>query len=183
MTNPPFAGEIRQKELLKNYELARNKQGKIPNKVERDILFIERDINFLRPGGRMAIVLPQGKFNSTNTEYIRKYLFNKGQVLAVVGLDTNTFRLPAPAKGTGTKTSILFIQKWRKNENPSENYPIFMATSQRTGKNNSGEYIYKRDEYGNFIEKDDRRVVDHDLDDIADGFIQFAKEQGLSFWR
>lgn len=184
LTNPPFAGEIRQKELLKRYELACNSKGKILNKVERDVLFIERDLNFLKPGGRMAIVLPQGKFNNTSTEYIRKYLFEKARILAVVGLDTNTFKLPAPAKGTGTKTSILFLQKWGKNEEPLEDYPIFMATSQNTGKNNSGEYIYKKDEHGNYIEnKDGQKIVDHDLDEIAEGFVKFAREQRFNFWR
>lgn len=183
MTNPPFAGEIRQSKLLKNYELARNKQGKIPQKVERDILFIERDLNFLRPGGRMAIVLPQGKYNNTNTEYIRKYLFEKGRILAVVGLDTNTFKLPAPAKGTGTKTSILFIQKWEEDEEPLDDYPIFMAVSTQTGKNNSGEYIYKKDANGNYIENEEgRRIIDHDLDEIAEAFVKFAKEQKFGFW-
>ncbi len=184
LTNPPFAGEIKQKELLKRYELAHNSRGKIPNKVERDILFIERDLNFLKPGGRMAIVLPQGKFNNTSTEYIRKYLFEKARILAVVGLNTNTFKLPAPAKGTGTKTSILFLQKWGKNEEPLEDYPIFMATSQNTGKNNSGEYIYKKDEHRNYIENEDgQKIVDHDLDEIAEGFVNFAKEQRFNFWR
>jgi len=184
LTNPPFAGEIKQKELLKRYELARNKQGKIPNKVERDVLFIERDLNFLKPGGRMAIVLPQGKFNNTNTEYIRKYLFEKARILAVVGLDTNTFKLPAPAKGTGTKTSVLFLQKWREGEKPLEDYPIFMATSQKTGKNNSGEYTYKKDTNGNYIEDENgQKIVDHDLDEIAEAFVKFAKEQGFDFWR
>ena len=184
LTNPPFSGEIKQKELLKRYELARNKKGKIPNKVERDVLFIERDLNFLKPGGRMAIVLPQGKFNNTSTEYIRKYLFEKARILAVVGLDTNTFKLPAPAKGTSTKTSILFLQKWGKNEEPLEDYPIFMATSQKTGKNNSGEYIYKKDEHGNYIENEDgQKIVDHDLNEIAEGFVNFAKEQRFNLWR
>ena len=184
LTNPPFAGEIRQNELLKRYELARNSKGKTSKKVERDILFIERDLNFIKPGGRMAIVLPQGKFNNTSTEYIREYLFQKARILAVVGLDTNTFKLPAPAKGTGTKTSILFLQKWAKNEKPLEDYPIFMATSQKTGKNNSGEYIYKKDEHGNYIENEDgQKIIGHDLNEIAEGFVNFAKEQRFIFWR
>ncbi|OGX26186.1 MAG: hypothetical protein A2Y03_06585 [Omnitrophica WOR_2 bacterium GWF2_38_59] len=183
LTNPPFAGEIKQKDLLKNFYLARNKQGKIPNKVERDILFIERDLNFLKPGGRMAIVLPQGKFNNTNTEFIRNYLFEKTRILAVVGLDTNTFKLPAPAKGTSTKTSILFVQKWKEDEKPLTDYPIFMATSQKTGKNNSGDYIYKKDDHGNYVENEyGERLVDHDLNEIAEGFINFAKEQHFDFW-
>ncbi|GAG88522.1 unnamed protein product, partial [marine sediment metagenome] len=129
-------------------------------------------------------VLPQGKFNNTSTEYIREYLFKEARILAVVGLNSNTFKLPAPARGTGTKTSILFLQKWAKNEGPLEDYPIFMATSQNTGKNNSGEYIYKKDGHGNYIENvDGQKIVDHDLDEIAEGFVEFAKEQRFSFWR
>ena len=155
--------------------------------INRDLeelrIALEVAVRFLKPGGRMAIVLPQNKFNNANTEYIRKFLFDKGRILAVVGLDTNTFKLPAPAKGTGTKTSILFIQKWKENEELLDDYPIFMATSERTGKNNSGEYIYKKDEHGNYIETEDgQKVIDHDLDVIAEGFIKFAKEQNFDFW-
>ena len=62
MTNPPFAGEISEKQILKNYELAK-KKDKVISKIDRHILFIERNINFLKDGGRMAIVLPQGIFN------------------------------------------------------------------------------------------------------------------------
>ena len=62
LTNPPFAGEISEKQILKNYELAK-KKGKIVNKIDRHILFIERNLNFLKDGGRMAIVLPQGLLN------------------------------------------------------------------------------------------------------------------------
>ena len=59
-----------------------------------------------------------------------------------------------------------------------------MATSQNTGKNNSGEYIYKKDAQGNYIENEDgQKIVDHDLDEIAEGFVEFAKEQRFSFWR
>ena len=79
--------------------------------MERHILFIERDLEFLRPGGRMAIVLPQGVLNNTNMEYVRNYLLDKARILAVVGLHGNTFKPHA-----GVKTSILFLQKLKEGE-------------------------------------------------------------------
>lgn len=110
MTNPPFAGPISEKEILRQYRLA-EKNGKTISKVGRDILFIERNLNFLRQGGRMAIVLPQGRLNNTNDFYIRNYFFDKARVLAVVGLHVNTFR-----PHTATKTSVVFLQKYTEEQ-------------------------------------------------------------------
>jgi len=100
-TNPPFAGEIREQLLLKDYELA-NKKGKLSKKVERDLLFIERALQLIKPGGRLAIVLPQGKLNNTNTKYVRQWLMEKARILAVVGLNVNTFK-----PHTGTKPRFV----------------------------------------------------------------------------
>lgn len=183
LTNPPFAGEIVDGGLLRQYEFAK-KDGKLKSKMERHILFIERSIDAIRPGGRLAIVLPQGILNNTNMKYIRNRLFEKARILAVVGLHGNTFKLPAPAKGTGTKTSVLFIQKWLDNEKSPKDYPIFMAVSKKSGKDNSGEYVYKKDEKGNRVhDPRGRKILDHDLDEIADKFIEFAKKEGFGFWR
>ena len=131
LTNPPFAGENRNDPgLLRQYELAK-KDGKLRGNVERHILFIERSLDAVRPGGRMAIVLPQGVLNNTNMQYIREWLFDKARILAVVGLHGNTFK-----PHTGTKTSVLFLQKWNDGEEPLKDYPIFMAVSKKSGKNN-----------------------------------------------
>ena len=183
LTNPPFAGEIREQLLLRDYELA-EKKGKLSKKVERDLLFIERALQLIKPGGRLAIILPQGKLNNTNTEYVRKWLMDKARILAVVGLNVNTFK-----PHTGTKTSVLFLQKWNNKPelgplNPyQEDYPIFMAVSKKPGKDNSGEYVYKKDDKGNIIlDEKGRRILDHDLDEIAEAFVKFAKDQQFSFW-
>ncbi len=109
LTNPPFAGEIRDQGILSHYELARKGRGtygKTEKKVERDVLFIERCLRLLKPGGRMAIVLPQGKFNNATLAYIREWILRQARLLAVVGLHPNTFK-----PHTGTKTSVLFVQK------------------------------------------------------------------------
>lgn len=179
MTNPPFAGENPEQGLLRQYELAK-KDGKLRNNVERHILFIERSLDAVRPGGRLAIVLPQGVLNNTNMQYIREWLFGKARILAVVGLHGNTFK-----PHTGTKTSVLFLQKWSAEAGePLKDYPIFMAVSKKSGKDNSGDYVYKKDAAGNYVHDTRfRKVLDHDLDSIAEAFIKFANEQKISFWR
>jgi type I restriction enzyme M protein len=65
MANPPFAGDIKQSDMLASYELAHKPNVKSESKVGRDSLFIERNLDFLRLGGRMALVLPQGRFNNS----------------------------------------------------------------------------------------------------------------------
>ncbi|MBI3813783.1 MAG: N-6 DNA methylase [Nitrospinae bacterium] len=332
LTNPPFAGNIKEKQILKNYLLA-EKKGKTVSKIGRDILFIERNLNFIKPGGRMAIVLPQGRLNNTNDEYIRKFIMERARILAVVGLHGNTFK-----PHTGTKTSVLFLQKYtekelekinavqskygkkwqdfinviaskakqsiREDDLPEEllgflnsfygsyeeepedadeekeagdekpktettedlqeainilkeeienlqkeiadadsikkkeltkklkafqknlaneeyslnlktlggrlnillndekdlesfhkfwlqsksakelSYPIFMATSQKSGKDNSGEYVYKKGVNGDLmLDENGHLIIDHDLDFIAEKFIEFAKKQRFDFWK
>lgn len=316
MTNPPFAGNINEREILRQYRLA-EKNGRTVSKIGRDILFIERNLNFLKPGGRMAIVLPQGRLNNTNDLYIRNFLFDKARILAVVGLHGNTFK-----PHTGTKTSVIFLQKYTEDEleeihtvtnqhaaewgthftevtalnqrteldeddlpplmlsilqsefeeaeiEPDEgesasdedevesdedlqerienlqaqlealpgrargktalkrtlaeaqrnlasrtlkgrlnyllqdkkllesyreswlderaaaelDYPILFAVSEKGGKDNRGEPVYKKDKNGeSLLDEHGHLVVDHDLDEIAEAFICFAREQRLDFW-
>jgi len=177
LTNPPFAGEITDGGLLRQYDFAK-KDSKIKPKMERHILFIERALDAVRPGGRLAIVLPQGVLNNTNMEYVRQYLLDKAKILAIVGLHGNTFKLPAPAKGTGTKTSVLFLRKWLENEKLPKDYPIFMAVSKKSGKDNSGDYIYKKDANGNYAhDARGKKVLDDDLDEIAEEFIKFRQKE------
>lgn len=180
LTNPPFAGENRNDPgLLRQYELAK-KDSKLRGNVERHILFIERSLDAVRPGGRIAIVLPQGVLNNTNMEYIRTWLFGKARILAVVGLHVNTFK-----PHTGTKTSVLFLQKWGGEAGePLKDYPIFMAVSKKSGKDSSGDYVYKKNSDGGLAhDQNGRKVLDHDLDEIADKFIEFSKGKGFSFWK
>jgi type I restriction enzyme M protein len=188
MTNPPFAGEITDSGLLRQYEFSK-KNGKLKPKVERHLLFIERSVDTLRPGGRMAIVLPQGVFNNTNMEWLREWLFEKARIVAVVGLEGNTFKLPAPAKGTGTKTSVLFLQKWNEGEKSLKDYPIFMAVSKRSGKDNSGEYVFIN-EKGQRVKAEDgifaageKIKLDDDLNEIAEEFVKFAKKEKFEWWK
>jgi type I restriction enzyme M protein len=164
-TNPPFGGEVREKEILKDYELAKI-FGKKRGFVERHILFIEKIIRLLRPGGRAGIVVPQGILNNTNLEHVRRWLYGKARIIGVIGLDRNTFK-----PHTNVKTSLLFMQKW--NEDEKTDYPIFMEVSSKSGKNLSGGVVYK-------IEKG-REIIDSDLAEIAGRFRKFIKKERLGF--
>lgn len=190
MANPPFAGDIKESRIISKYELGKNAKGKYQNKVGRDILFIERNLSFLKPGGRMAIVLPQGRFNNSSDKYIRDYIAERCRILAVVGLHGNVFK-----PHTGTKTSVLFVQKWDDELCPKkDDYPIFFATMQKPSKDNSGEKIYVREVVDGVskykLDTHGHLIVDHDLynhdgltqDGIAEAFAEFAKKEGLSFF-
>jgi len=193
MANPPFAGDIKESRIIHKYDLGYNDKNKPKSKVGRDILFIERNLNFLKPGGRMAIVLPQGRFNNTSDKNIREYVSEKARILAVVGLNVNTFK-----PHTGTKTSVLFVQKWNNDPKAGslcpkvEDYPIFFAVSEKSGKDNSGEYVFIKN--GNNqpkLDKNGHLVINHDLhnhdgelpDGVAEKFIEWAKNEKLSFWK
>ena len=193
MANPPFAGDIKESRILHQYKLGFKGNGKAQAKVGRDILFIERNLDFLKPGGRMAIVLPQGRFNNTSDKYIRDFIAERARILAIVGLHGNTFK-----PHTGTKTSVLFLQKW--NDDPDEgplcprveDYPVFFAVSEKGGKDNSGDYVFLENSDGQYkLDKNGHLIVDHDLhnhngelrDGIAEVFIEWAKRENLSFWQ
>ena len=196
MANPPFAGDIKESRILHQYEIARQSGQRAydRSRVGRDLLFIERNLDFLKPGGRMAIILPQGRLNNATDKQVREFIAERARIIAVIGLHPNTFK-----PHTGTKTSVLLLQKWNEDRNlgklctrqsadPGGNgdYPIFMAVSERGGKDNSGEYIYREG-----LDQNGHLIVDHDLhnhggaleDGIAEEFIQWAKKQVLSFRR
>lgn len=213
MANPPFAGDVKEGQLLSRYEFGQ-KNGKPQHSVNRDVLFIERNINFLGAGGRMAIVLPQGRFNNSTDKYIRDFIAKRCRILAVVGVHGNTFK-----PHTGTKTSVLFVQKWQNDKNqPNYNpkrddYPIFFATQRLEGKNSRGDKLYwTKDKSGTttdpklaLCDKYGHPVIYHDLfatydydwdakkkdnvrrqltpDGIAEAFAQFAAKEKLSFFR
>ena len=193
MANPPFAGEIKQSDMLAPYELAHRKEGKLEKAVDRDLLFIERNLDFLKPGGRMAVVLPQGRFNNSSDQRLREFILERCRVLAVVGLHPNTFK-----PHTGTKTSVLFAQKWNDDPNAGplclkqEDYKIFFATQQVGSVDNSGRKVYRRNSDGSFMrDRHGHFIVEHDLfnhegltqDGVAEAFEEFARQESLSFFR
>jgi len=164
LTNPPFAGEVRERHILEGYSVARGKA-----RIERDVLFVERCLALLREGGRMAMVLPHNKFGGESFTFLRSWLLGKARILAVVGLGRNTF-LPH----THQKASILFLQKNRKATKPPAEYNIFFSISERDGKNSKGQFVFHEKSLGSLWD-----TVDHDLNDIAVEFEAFCNKEGL----
>jgi len=109
LTNPPFAGPT-EESIKKLYSLAK-KNNEVIRKIGLDVLFLERSLQFIKPGGRMAIILPQGLLNNTKAEYIRRFIIDEARILAVVDLHENTFK-----PHTVIKTSVLFLKKYTEEE-------------------------------------------------------------------
>jgi len=165
LTNPPFAGEVRERGFLDTYELSKGR-----DKVERDVLFIERCLDLLRPGGRMAMVLPHNKFAAEGYSHVREHILQRGRVLAVVGLGRNTF-LPH----THQKASILFLQKHEQRvTGMDDTHPIFFAISEKDGKNSRGQPVFKPDRPS--LAPDPWSDMDHDLDEILS---QYQASRGV----
>ena len=104
----------------------------------------------------------------------------------MVGLHGNTFK-----PHTGTKISVLFMQKWDDKLCPKvDDYPIFFAVSEKGGKDNSGDYVYLKNDNGQYkLDKNGHLIVEHDLHNhggelpngIAGAFIALAETEKLSF--
>ena len=186
MANPPFAGDIKEPRVLHNYDISFNEKGKSYKSVSRDLLFIERNLDFIRPGGRLALLLPQGRFNNISDERVRNIISEQCRIIAIIGLHEHTFK-----PHTAPKTSIIFAQKWDDELCPkTSNYPIFMAFSKNCGKNSSGDYIFLKDDQGNYkLDRNNHLIINHDLhshdgeleDGIAEKFKIWAQDKGLSF--
>jgi len=150
ITNPPFGAKIpiKGERILSQYYLGFkwkfDKEEKRWEKTNRlhdsqppQILFIERCLQLLKPGGRMGIVLPEGILGNIEDGYIREFVLSKTDILAVVDLPSETFQ-----PSTATKTCMLFLRK--KNGREATN-KIFMAIAHKVGHNKRGKSIREDD--------------------------------------
>lgn len=134
LTNPPFGAvtKEREKPYLSEYELG--SKIKKRNRQNTEILFIERCLAFLAFGGRMGIVLPDGVLTNSSLQYVRDFITEKAQILAVVSLPQTSF----VHYGSGVKASLLFLRKKQEGEKLTDDYPIFMAIAEHIGYDATG---------------------------------------------
>jgi type I restriction enzyme M protein len=122
-------------------------KGNLKSSEAPEVLFIEQCYRFLKPGGKMAIVLPDGILGNPNTEAVREWILRHFKLLASVDLPVETF-LPQ----VGVQASLLFLQKKTDVEMltnlEDENYDVFMAIAESVGKDRRGVPVYERDEDG-----------------------------------
>jgi type I restriction enzyme M protein len=214
-TNPPFGTKIRidNPTTLAQYDLAAQwdwvessdrwvkrldssgqlvLQGSLPP----EILFIERCVQFLKPGsGKMAMVVPNGILNNPPLAYVRQWLLDNTQVLAIVDMQRDLFQ-----PKNDTQTSMVLLRRFSPRELVKRpDYPIFMAVTNRIGHDKRGAAIYVRDvdgtdvlskreirtklvEGGKIVEKVITELVpeiDDHLPLIAPAYQAWRREHGL----
>lgn len=132
ITNPPYGGDpIKDTKILARFNLARTKSGtKILKSQEKELLFLERCFEFLKPGGRLVILLHQGVVANVNNDRIRRWYRMQGKLKAVIALPNVTF---TPYGAKGIEISVLVFRKWRKGEEPSDDYDILMGKIEDVG--------------------------------------------------
>ena len=158
LTNPPFGSRIDKdlkiseadkftdaakiaeykKRYGEDYEIALRQVNDNVNKPILDlykidsslteVLFIERCLNLLKPGGRMGIVLPEGVLNNTNLQKARDFVEGKAKILLIVSIPQDVFI----ASGATVKPSLLFFKKFTEEE--AETYSKILHQAQRTTK-------------------------------------------------
>jgi len=212
-TNPPFGSKlpIKDEETLKQYQLAHvwkeTESGWEPTEqlqgsASPEILFIERCWQFLKPGGRMGIVLPDAILGAPGLIYVRYWLIKHCRIVASIDLHPDTFQ-----PHNGTQTSVLILQKKTEKEiaqGTMSDYEIFMAQVKAIGHDKRGNITYRRNEEGEeilvptnpesipLIERTAtgegvarplprQKVEDDDTDLVANEFIEWKKKVVLGW--
>jgi type I restriction enzyme M protein len=216
ITNPPFGTKIvvDDPRILSQYDVAaswtdRDDDGapsdlrvrrkadgspQLQSSQAPEVLFVERALQFLKPGGRMAIVLPNGLLNNPGLAYFRKAILDKAQILAVVDMHRDLFQ-----PHNDTQTSMVLLRKWSRGESPKTHgdYPIFMAIADAVGHNKRGKTTFKRNPDGSVILHDvsltktrigkngieeqivvtsRQPIIDDELDSVAESYLDWLKK-------
>lgn len=131
-TNPPFGAVETNDKILNAFDLGRGRSAQ-----KREVLAIERCLRLVKPGkGIVAIILPDGILNNDSFAYVREFIHQKAQLLAVIGLNKETFE----GYNAGAKTSILFLKRKAADAEFSAQ-PVFMAVCTNSGYAPTGEQI------------------------------------------
>lgn len=171
ITNPPYGSKIKVvgNGILSQFELAYKwkynskkkewEKGKLKESDAPQYLFVERCMQLLTPGGRMALVLPDGIYGNDKLGYLRKYISDNSRILAIIDVPKETF-MPH----TSTKTTIILVQKNKKGEVVADNYKIFMAVCDTCG----------HDRRGNICGSDDIALV-------AEKYNEWREKNGIKY--
>ena len=201
MTNPPFGSDIPVTDplILEQFKdgLARRtrRDGNLiqdsgyERAVSPEVLFVQRSVEFLKPGGRLGIVLPDGLLGNPGDRHVREWILRNCWVLASVDLPVEIFIVEA---NVNILTSLLFLKRKTREEilaDNDEDYPVFMAVAERVGFDRRGNILYKHQPDGEPLwvdqEKEERfgkttrtfkrrvQIVDDDLPEIAEAYRAF----------
>ena len=145
LTNPPFGGVVKKEEkpYLEYYDLGKKKKSQ-----KTEVLFLERCFDFLKwETGKLAIILPDGILNNSSLQYVRDYIEQRFQILAVVSLPQTAFS----HYGAGVKPSILFLRKFSETE-----YSLYQANINQIKGENEDVFAPRVKE----LENDRKSIID-----------------------
>lgn len=131
LTNPPFGAIVKstEKDYLDKYNLGKGKKNQ-----KTEIMFIERCIDFVKPKeGKIGIVLPDGILTNSSLQYVRDFIMERCEILAIISLPQFAFS----HYGAGVKSSLVFLRRKGEREKLN-NYPIFMAIAEHIGYDATG---------------------------------------------
>jgi len=169
MTNPPFGAKIpiKGEQVLRQYDLGFkwkkqylankidwrwSRTSKVAKKVPPQILFIERCLQLLGPGGRMAIVLPDGILGGDKIGYVAAFIKAKARIIALIDCPVETF-----APMVTTKTHVVFLEK-KDHRESDKTYQVFMAVARKVGHNRKGRPL-PEDDLPTIVENYEQLVV------------------------
>lgn len=182
LTNPPFGAgydlRIKEPTILAQYDngyvWSTSEEGKIEfddklnskQGLAPEILFLEKCVRWLKPGGVLGIVMAKGQLDNREALSIRKWVLEKAQLLSVVNLHEDTFE-----PFCGSKASVIFLRK--NDKKTSKSYKVYMAISNKVGQTSRGVPIFKRDAEGRPVVVNGGFIIDQDLSVIAEDFKKF----------
>ncbi len=167
-TNPPFGSKlpVDDPHILDRYDLTKY-EAKAPRaSLPPEQLFVQRCLDFLKPAGRMAIVLPDSILSNPGLAWLRRWVLTQAWIIASVDLPREMFA----RSDTHTMTSILILQRFTREERAyvqkvgrPDDYEIFMAIADKVGWDLRGQPVYRRTPEGaEILEKRKRPIPRRD---------------------
>jgi len=208
-TNPPFGSKlpVDDPHILDRYDLTKY-EAKAPRaSLPPEQLFVQRCLDFLKPGGRMAIVLPDSILSNPGLSWLRRWVLTQAWIIASVDLPREMFA----RSDTHTMTSVLILQRFTREERAyvqkvgrPDDYEIFMAIAEKVGWDLRGQPVYmrtpegaeilekrkrvisSRNGEGNIVEEEieiEEPIINDQLPDIVRLFEQWLKDRSPLAWQ
>lgn len=178
VTNPPFGTKIviDDPNILNQFELTTFGANSPRTTLPPEQLFIERCLDFLKPGGYLGIVLPDSILSNPGLKWIREWILQKAYIIASIDLPVETFE-----PHTGTQTSILILKKKTSEQQKiQEDYEIFMAIPEKVGHDRRGNPIYKTTPDGEIeLDENGNPIIEDYLPAVAKTFKEWLRRKGM----
>ena len=175
VTNPPFGGQanIDDPHVLSRFELSSFGSKNARNVMPSERLFVEGAFKYVKPGGIVAIVLPDSILNNPGLQYIRQWIFGRLRLIASIDLPKETFA----DSGGVPNPSVLIMQRLTRPEiklaaaNALDDYPVFMSIPKTVGRDKRGNPVYIRNPEGfNIVDGQGDLIRNDELELVADAF-------------